>query len=402
MSLSVRPPVHTLPSYSLTSDLLGFLRCGLQYRYTRLGKMPSSRPVQLWFGQFIHGVLEESYRQIKDGKLPIPPWPEPKTLTDIMARIDRRLAARNIVCWDDESERLGQRRAQAAVEELGPLLFPLINQAEVRVRGARLMPSGTGVPAKADRYEMLGVIDVVTQIELFNPKFKINLFVQLVVNELPSNPPSEFEVIVDYKGMKRPDLNPPATGKPTSTPDAAGAAFDDDQSLWEIYAWQVHTYAHLRSLLTPKPVVAGVLIYLNELFPTKTDFYSLRRAVRENWKDTVVPAKGSEDEKLLLTWKPKTEGEPVPLLSLGFRIKRAVRVIPITEASTKKALNSFDETVGKIEHCRLREENSGKIINSWDKNPSHEPTCEACDSKTYCPDYGKKRKHQPQLPAVKV
>src|SRR5262245_11791672 len=139
MPLTVRPPIETLPSYSLTGDLIGFLRCGLQYRYTRIGNLPSSHPVQLWFGQFIHAVLEESYRQVKEGTMGSPPWPK-SILDGIMDRIDRRLAARNIRCWDSESEDLGRRRATAAVNELGPLLFPLISQAEVRVRGARKLP----------------------------------------------------------------------------------------------------------------------------------------------------------------------------------------------------------------------------------------------------------------------
>ena len=59
-------------AYSLTGDLLGYLRCGLQYRYTRIGKMPSRAPVQLWFGNFIHAVLDEGFRvydrEIKAGK----------------------------------------------------------------------------------------------------------------------------------------------------------------------------------------------------------------------------------------------------------------------------------------------------------------------------------------------
>src|SRR5260370_2348429 len=63
MQLSRRPPIYELPSYSLTADLLGFLRCGLQYRYTRLGRLTPSRPVQMWFGQFVHGVLEEAFRR---------------------------------------------------------------------------------------------------------------------------------------------------------------------------------------------------------------------------------------------------------------------------------------------------------------------------------------------------
>ena len=206
MPLSVRPPIKCLPSYSLTSDLVGFLRCGLQYRDSRLGNLPASHPVQLWYCQFIHAVLEESYRQVKEGKKPAPPWSQ-ADLDDIMDRIDRILSARNIQCLDDESEKLGRLRATAAVNELGPLLFPLINQAEVRVRGARKLPASLKgiVTRNIERYEMVGVIDVVTHVELFSKKFRNNTVLELVVEALPSDPPEEFEVIVDYKGMKRPE-----------------------------------------------------------------------------------------------------------------------------------------------------------------------------------------------------
>jgi hypothetical protein len=380
MPLSVRPPVHSLPSYSLTSDLLGFLRCGLQYRYSRIGNLPPSHPVQLWFGQFIHAVLEESYRQVKEGKMKLPPWSD-ADLTGIMDRIDRRLAARNIRCWDEDSEILGRRRAMAAVNELGPLLFPLINQAEVRVRGARKLPAVVKgmVTRDIERYEMLGVIDVVTQVELFGPKFRGNKLLELIVEELPEDPPAEFEVIVDYKGMKRPDL----AEKGTSHAD--------------IYEWQVHTYANLRQSLSTKRVIAGVLVYLNELVPTKTDFRLLQQALAPKAKGVILPESGSKDEKMLREWKSK---DPIPTLSLDFRLKRAIRVIPISDASIAKSLKQFDDTVGRIEMCLAEEAKTGCVISSWEKNAEHEPTCEACDSRTYCPEFD--GMNEPRLPGYRI
>jgi hypothetical protein len=192
MPLSVRPPVHTLPSYSLTSDLLGFLRSGLHYRYTRIGNLPSSHPVQLWYGQFIHAVLEECYRQFAAGTASFP-WRQ-QILDDIMDKVDRRLSAQNIRSWSNESEALGRRRATAAVNELGRVLFPMINQAEVRVRGARPLPASVKpvVSRDIDRYEMLGVIDVVSEIELFRrPDLRGNPLLELIVEELPGTPPAE-------------------------------------------------------------------------------------------------------------------------------------------------------------------------------------------------------------------
>src|SRR5215217_8507155 len=103
MQLSKRPVTYTLPSYSLTGDLLGFLRCGLQYRYTRIGHLPPTRPVQIWFGQFMHGVLEEAYRQYdaarKAGYDNRPPWSEER-VESICESIKDRLAAQNLFPWN--------------------------------------------------------------------------------------------------------------------------------------------------------------------------------------------------------------------------------------------------------------------------------------------------------------
>lgn len=392
MTLSVRPKVYSLPSYSLTGDLLGYLRCGLQYRYMRIGKLPSARPVQLWFGQFIHGVLEEAFRRYRDtvlkGQASLPPWPT-ATLDEIRKLIKARLGAQGLYAWSPDLEQLGDARANAAVQELGPHLFPLIHRAEVRLTGARLLPAiQTSLQFRvADRYEMVGVVDVVTHVELSDPALAMNPIVGALKAGLGSSLPNKFEVIIDYKGMRRPPL-----------PKGASTG-----SLWTQYEWQLQTYGELRrSQADALDVVAGVLLYVNELYPTRSDLELLKQEIASGTTD-VPPPPGSPASVALQKWKVRDK--QLPLLPFNYRLARALRVVPISRASIKKALTAFDGVVKEIETCRGREVHGAPVLQAWTKNSNEEQTCVVCDSRTYCPEYqrlfaAKHGEKEPRLPGV--
>lgn len=405
MELSKRPPVYALPSYSLTGDLLGYLRCGLQYRYSRIGQLPATRPVQLWFGQFIHGVLEEAFRRFdqarRAGEAVLPPWPQ-EELDEICDLITKRLASQGLIPWEPRLEHLGRARAEAAINDLGPELFPIIHRAEVRLTGARALPAER-IPEEfrfrdVDRYEVVGVIDVITHVELSDPELQGNRVVQAILGALPGDPPDEFEIIIDYKGMRRP------------TPTLASGEPDP---YWQIYEWQLQTYAHLRSTHADSlPVLAGVLLYTNELLPTWADLSTLKQEIASGRTDA-SPAEGSPAEEMLEVLKrsdapidPATGRKEYPLkLPLDFRLLRSIRVAPVDPGSIQDALTKFDNTVADIETCRGRENACGSILASWTNYSAEEDTCRACDHMTYCPGYRQNfasgRDQAPVLPAKK-
>src|SRR5262249_11033042 len=149
--------------------------------------------------------------------------------------------------------------------------------------------------------------------------------------------PSRFEVIIDYKGMRRPRM--PKPGVPSS--------------LWTQYEWQLQTYGELRrSQPDALDVVAGVLLYVNELHPTRSDLQHLKYEIANGITD-VPPTVGSPAEAALKKWKVRDK--LLPNLPFDYRLARSLRVVPITATSIARSLRAFDGVVKDIETCRGRE-----------------------------------------------
>lgn len=374
MTIQAKRPVRIVPGYSLTGDLLSYLRCRMQYRYHNGSSLPPSRPVQMWFGEFIHGAMEVAYRIWLEKKIPFdPPWPftywddptnspPPRQDHDIAVigeRIEARLKRQGKMPRSSEARASAFNRAAVGINRLGRHLFPLIASAEERLLGTRdIPPAASGLQLRADRYELSGVIDVLTNVTLGG--HSSNAITQ-AVHQVCHGLTGDFEVIVDYKGARRPALSEP---------------------YWVQGEWQVQTYAWLRGRqANAKPVAAGILIYINELAPGSTDMKLLQKEISSGSTD-VMPENGSIDARVMSLW---ARGHASDELSEEFRLRRALRVIPVTPASITKATHEFDKVVLQIESCVAAEAANGNIAHAWVPNCQDDDTCVACDFRNFCP-----------------
>lgn len=379
MALDARHEPTTIPSYSLTGDLLSYLRCGLQYRYQNGSALPPARPVQLWFGEFIHGVLEMAFTLWKERKISLP-WPYTEVewndrlvgkglpdhdIGEIGRRVEAVLAVQGKIPRNRDARMAAYARAAEAINLIGPHLFPLVVFAEEPLSGSRSLPAGSGL--RAERYGVTGVADVLTHISLKSvpPSNLIRAAVERVLIAQGRQLPEEYEVIVDYKGAARPDVG---TGP---------------SSYWQQHDWQIQMYGWLRGRKpNAKPVVAGVLLYVNELLPSTTDVIGMREQIKRNTTDA-APVRGSADYYVLSTARTGTGAGRE--LSEEFRVSRAMRVIPVTPNSIAEALEAFDSVVVDVETRILNEINSGDVNAAWAPTCSDGDTCAACDFRYFCP-----------------
>lgn len=378
--LQPRDRYKEIPQYSLTGDLLAFHRCGLQYRYQNRGRLPPSTPVQMWFGVFIHGVMEEAYLNWKDPAAPGSyrqfPWSYEQSI-DLQKLVNRtRCRPKNIIAPHHiYSEKVDQQRpanirAHRAVNEFGPYLFPLIAEAEVALHATRDMPT-LPVPSRARKYEITGVVDVLASSTL-RAADAGNPLLDLILPRVQDYHDQDVEVIIDYKGADLPS---------------------SDDPLMQDWKWQLETYAWLRSRQADsKPVVAGVLLFLNELYPSRENLKRLAELARAG-----RPLQGASqaDLEALRRWRDE---DSIVDLSPEFRFRRAVFVHALNPDEVEDGSSRFDGTVALSEEAVYREMQGETIEVAWrdtwhrlstqsgeSRGAPNRGTCIACDHRTYCP-----------------
>ena len=398
MKLPSRSKSYIIPEYSLTGDLLSFLTCNLQYRYQNKGTLPPSKPVQRWFGEFIHGVLEEAFIQWKNEQTEFP-WDWKQDIRPIEDRIDLRLQVRGLYPHDEDlffsilnqpdsdmtiddlnehdHKKLASARAEKAINIWGKYLFPLIDSSEMLIKGIREMPNYKENISRSNYYGINGVVDVLTSMKINKTLEQSNLdnYDNKIIEFLKKDPDfqrtisqydegEDYEIIIDYKGMKRP---------PYIMTD------EKSEDKWENHKQQILTYSWLRSKQEDsKPIVAGIIFYLNELVPSKEDLVLIKDELNNDLTD--VGQSYGNDVDLINGWE---EEHKAPDLSDDFMIARSIRIINVDETEQEHALKKFDRVVANIENSLIKEMKGCKIQEAW-KADSDERTCSACDFRTFC------------------
>ena len=149
---------------------------------------------------------------------------------------------------------------------------------------------------------------------------------------------------------------------------------------WNHHKWQILTYSWLKHKQEDsKPILCGIIFYLNELVPSYEDLRAIKQDIIKNENDVDI---SDEDLEVLMNWDENDE-ENYPELSDKFKKDRSIRIITVDDDELDTALEEFDKVVGDIEESLIKETNGCKIKEAW-KAEADERTCKACDFKTFC------------------
>lgn len=128
-----------------------------------------------------------------------------------------------------------------------------------------------------------------------------------------------------------------------------------------------------------------MIVYISELFPSKTDLRHYVAEIKAGMAD-IVPSSGSDDYYALTRWDG---GDDLPPFSDSFRLQRAIRIVDVSKDAVDEALTRIDDTITSIEQSAFDEYQHGNIPNHWIAC-GEARDCVACDFRHYCPSVARR------------
>lgn len=347
MQLSVCRSNNASVSFHLYHDLAADA-----HRRLRSAPPRKNRSIQI---DFSPTFLDVAWRDAKhryvlerqtDPSIP-PSWSEASTETLLGRSIDA-LMAESVLPPAAGPTAVEWAQAKAVINAFGAVVFPLIQEASIRVKSARLIPQYRfpyAWRAKASNwYEIAAPTDIITSKQINRPLPECEMLQTLIRTALPRHLPSQFEIVVACLARRRPRFQ-------------GNDAFDTDSD-WNVDTCCLHCLAYLRQQQNRRyPVIAAMVIYLEELWPTLDALDILLDEINRQSTD-IVPLPGSALEKGLQGWGKIPKGirhrANRPYLPLEFSLNRAVRVYPLTGPTIKKAMKAIDDMVIRLTMYRDR------------------------------------------------
>ena len=213
LKLQQSGPVQVRRRYSVTSDILAFQQCSIQYGAFVVRRYEPALVVQLFYGTIVHQVLDRAHAHFQ-GKLGAPQGSLP-TDTDIenyFSEVENALIAQRIRAVKNvRDQALTVLKRFNSLE--GPTLYPRVIDTEYRLQ------------ADQEQYILHGNVDLIAKSD--------------------STEPDQIE-IWDYKGAKKPSREDPE---------------------FQRYLFQLQVYAELYRRRTGTKPAKAILYFLNELAP---------------------------------------------------------------------------------------------------------------------------------------
>ena len=206
-------PMPARRRYSVTSDILAYQQCSIQYGAYAVRRYEPALVVQLFYGTIVHQVLDRAHAHFR-GELGAPPGTMPidSDIEAYFTEVENALKARRIRAVGNVREQ-ALRVLQRFNFLEGPVLYPRIIDTECLLQ------------ADQQDYILHGNVDVLAHSSTGNS--------------------GEVE-IWDYKGSRRPSMGDPE---------------------YQRYVFQLQVYADLYRRKTGTAPTKAILYFLNELAP---------------------------------------------------------------------------------------------------------------------------------------